>query len=182
MLRSMSVSCSVRARVRARNFCTARVEFPAFDISPWKAVESRASATTAVVPPPIGRAAVGVYCRSPVSWRLSLRAITLWAPAEVATSTTDGSIAPSTGHAKSVDGFTWRTVCTVFPAASVAVCRWLRVPETFLPRCAMDARSGSANGSATTFPSETAASSEVSHFLATSWFFPATVVSPDLTR
>ena len=33
---------------------------PALVMSPWKAVESRASATTAVVPPPIGRAAVGV--------------------------------------------------------------------------------------------------------------------------
>ena len=34
---------------------------PAFVMSPWKAVDSRASATTAVVPPPMGRAAVGVY-------------------------------------------------------------------------------------------------------------------------
>lgn len=101
---------------------------------------------------------------------------------EVATSTIDGSTAPSTGHAKSVDGFTCRMVCTVVPATSVAVCRWLRVPDTFLPRCARDARSGSANGSATTFPSDTAASSEVSHFFATAWFFPATVVSPDFTR
>ena len=72
--------------------------------SPWKAVDIRESATTAVVPPPMGRAAEGVYDR--LSWRLSLRVITLSAPADVATFTIDGSTAPSTGQTKSVDGFT----------------------------------------------------------------------------
>ncbi len=108
--------------------------------------------------------------------------MTLCAPAEVATSTTEGSIAPSTGQAKSVDGFTWRMVSTVVPATSVAVCRWLSVPETFLPRWAIDARSGSAKGRATTVLSFTADCSEVSHCRAMAWFVPATVVSPVLTR
>jgi hypothetical protein len=116
--------------------------------SPWKASESLLSATTAVVPPPIGRAAVGVYGR--LSERLSLRATTLSAPAEVATSTIEGSMAPSSGQAKSVDGFTWRMVSTVVAATWVAGRRWLRLPDTLRPVCASDARSGSANGSATT--------------------------------
>lgn len=130
----------------------------------------------------MGRAAVGVYSRSPVSSRLSLRAITLWAPAEVATSTIDGSTAPSTGQAKSVVGVVCSTASTVVVAASVAVCRWLRVPETFLPRWAMEARSGSANGRATTLPPLTAFCRASSHFLATAWLVPGTVVSPALTR
>ncbi|SCF71941.1 hypothetical protein GA0115255_104042 [Streptomyces sp. Ncost-T6T-2b] len=77
MLRSLSGACSVSARVWARNFWTARVEAPALDMSPSNRVESRASATTAVVPPPIGRAALGVYGSAAVSRKLSLRAITL---------------------------------------------------------------------------------------------------------
>ncbi|RPK62016.1 hypothetical protein EES43_14295 [Streptomyces sp. ADI96-02] len=106
MLRALSGACSDRARVWARNFWTASVEASARDMSPSNMVDSRASATTAVVPPPIGRAAVGVYGSPPVSRKLSLRAITWSAPAEVATSTIDGSTAPFTGQAKSVDGFT----------------------------------------------------------------------------
>ncbi|CAM5526292.1 hypothetical protein SVIOM342S_07945 [Streptomyces violaceorubidus] len=55
-----------------------------------------------------------------VSWRLSLRAITLSAPAEVATLTIERSTAPSTGQAKSVFGFTWRIGSTVLSTTSVA--------------------------------------------------------------
>ncbi len=131
----------VTARVCARNLCTAAVEAPARVMSPSKAVDSTASVTTAVVPPPIGRAAFGVYERC--SRMLSLRAITLSAPADVATSTIDGSSAPFAGQAYSTDGFTWRIVSTVDTASSVAGRRWLREPEIRLPRWASDARSGS---------------------------------------
>lgn len=157
----------VVVRLVARNFCTASVELPALVMSPWKAVDSRVSATTAVVPPPMGRAAEGVYGRPPVSFRLSLRAITLSAPAEVAILTIDGSTAPFTGHAKSVLGVTWRIVVTVSVTTSVALLRWLRVPVTFLPLCAMEARSGSPKGRATTSLPSTASWSWASHCLAT---------------
>ncbi|SCF71935.1 hypothetical protein GA0115255_104041 [Streptomyces sp. Ncost-T6T-2b] len=91
------------------------------------------------------------------------------------------STAPFTGQAKSVDGFTWRMVSTVVAATVEAFCRWLSVPVTALPRWAMEARSGSANGSAITLPSSTTFSRAVSHCLATVWFLPGTVVSPDST-
>jgi hypothetical protein len=97
------------------------VEEDALARSPSNAVDSRSSATTAVVPPPMGRAAEGVYGSPLVSWRLSLRAITLSAPAEVATLTIERSIAPSTGQAKSVLGFTWRIGSTVLWMTSVAL-------------------------------------------------------------
>lgn len=96
--------------------------------------------------------------------------------------TIDGSTAPSAGQAKSVFGFTWRIVCTVLEATSVASFRWLREPVTSLPLCASDARSGSAKGRATTSLSLSATvfSSLSSHALATAWFLPAVVVSPFL--
>ena len=59
MLRCLPFWRSV-VRLWARKRCTASVELSAFVMSPWKAVDSRASATTAVVPPPMGRAALGV--------------------------------------------------------------------------------------------------------------------------
>ncbi len=58
-LRWFCGSCMVTIRVWARNCCTASVAFPAFAMSPSKAVESRASETIAVLPLPIFRAAVG---------------------------------------------------------------------------------------------------------------------------
>lgn len=85
-----------------------------------------------------------MYDRPPFSVRLSLRAITLSAPAEVATFTIDGSTAPSTGQAKSVLGVTWSTVSTVLAATSVAALSWFREPVTLVPLCAREARSGSA--------------------------------------
>lgn len=154
MLRPVSGRSWVTARVCARNLWIAAVEPSTRDMSPSKAVDSTASETTAVVPPPIGRAAFGVYGRR--SRMLSLRAITLSAPAEVATSTIDGSTAPSAGQAYSADGFTWRIVSTVDSANCVAGRRWLREPETRLPRCASDARSGSPYGSAITLSPRTA--------------------------
>ncbi|RPK76243.1 hypothetical protein EES44_00810 [Streptomyces sp. ADI96-15] len=74
---------------------------------------------------------------------LSLRAMTFRAPAEVATSMTDGVTAPSTGQAKSVLGLTWRIVSTVLAATSVASFSRPSEPETFLPRWAIEAMSGS---------------------------------------
>ncbi|CAM5345628.1 hypothetical protein SHIRM173S_00609 [Streptomyces hirsutus] len=111
------------ARLWARYRCTASVEVEALVMSPWNTVDSGASATIAVVPPPMGRAAEGVYDRSPVSRKVSLRAITLSAPAEVATLTMEGSTAPLTGQAKSVVGFTWRIGSTVLTTTSVASLR-----------------------------------------------------------
>ncbi len=58
-LRGRSV-CRVRVRLWARKRCTAWVEADAPVMSPSNTVDSRASATTAVVPPPMGRGAVGV--------------------------------------------------------------------------------------------------------------------------
>jgi len=98
MLRCWSV-CALISRLWARNCCTASVAGPALVRSSSKAVDSLASATIAVVPPPTGRAAEGVYDSPAVSWRLSLRAITRSAPAEVATLMIEGSTAPSTGQA-----------------------------------------------------------------------------------
>ncbi|CAM5351654.1 hypothetical protein SAURM35S_03962 [Streptomyces aurantiogriseus] len=177
MLRCLPV-CKFSARLCARNSWTASVDAEAFVRSSWNAVDSRVSATTAVVPPPMGRAAEGVYDRSPVSSRLSLRAITLSAPAEVATFTIDGSTAPSTGQAKSVLGVTWSTVSTVVAATSVAALSWLSEPVTPVPLWAREARSGSAKGSATTSLPWTACCSSSSHCLATAWWVPAMVVLP----
>ncbi len=115
----------------------------------------------------MGRAAEGVYGRPLVSWRLSLRAITLSAPAEVATLTIDPSTAPSTGQAKSVFGFTWRIGSTVLSMTSVALFSWFSDPVTSVPLWARDARSGSAKGRATTSLSATASCSSASHCLAT---------------
>lgn len=132
----------------------------------------RPSATTAEAPPPIGRAADGVYASPPVSGKWSLRAMILSAPADVATLTMSRSTAPSAGHAYDVSGLVCRIVCTVRLAASVASFRWLREPVTFVPVCASDARSGSANGSVTTFWFCTAVSRSLSHCLASAWFLP----------
>lgn len=60
MLRCLLGSCRSTIRLWARNSCTASVELSAFAMSPSNAVDSLESATTAVVPPPMGRAAVGV--------------------------------------------------------------------------------------------------------------------------
>lgn len=166
-LRCRSV-CRSRVRLWARNRCTASAEDEALVRSPWNAVESRASATTAVVPPPMGRGADVVYV-SPVSSKVSLRAITLSAPADVATRTTEGSTAPLTGQAKSVAGVTWRIDSTVREATSVASLRWLSEPVTDVPLWAREARSGSPNGSATISLSATACCTSVSHRLATAW-------------
>src|SRR5690606_12932730 len=89
MLRFLPV-CRPSVRLWARNRCVASVDADAFVRSPRKAVDRGASATTAVVPPPMGRAADGVYDRPSVSLRLSLRAMTLSAPAEVATLMMEG--------------------------------------------------------------------------------------------
>lgn len=168
--------CRPSVRLWARKRCTASVDAEALVRLPWNAVDILESATTAVVPPPTGRAAEGVYDRW--SWRLSLRAITLSAPAEVATFTIDGSTAPSAGQAKSVDGFTWRIVSTVSSTTSVASFRWLSEPVTFVPLWAREARSGSPKGRATTSLPVTACWSWASHCLATAWFRPGVVVPP----
>ncbi len=102
--------------------------------------------------------------------------MTLWAPAEVATSTMEESIAPSTGQAKSVRGFTPMIVSTVVAASSVADWRWLSEPVTSLPRWASEARSGSAKGSAITWSPGTASWRSWSHCLATAWPLPGAVV------
>ncbi len=81
----------------------------------------------------------------------------------------DGSTAPSTGQAKSVLGVTWSTVFTVIAATSVASLRWLSEPVTLVPLCAREARSGSANGRATTSLPATAFCRAASHCLATAW-------------
>ncbi len=64
---------------------------------------------------------------------LSLRVMTLSAPAEVATLMIEGSTAPSTGQAKSTVGFTWRMVSNVDCATSVAGRRCLSEPDTSRP-------------------------------------------------
>ncbi len=89
-------------------------------------------------------------------------------------------MAPSTGQEKSVEAGTCRTVSTACFALSVAGRSWPRVPETSLPWWAREARSGSANGRATTFLPWTAASRELSHRSATALLLPWTGLPPGL--
>ena len=114
-----------------------------------------------------------------MSRRLSLRAITLWAPAEVATSTIEGSMAPSTGQAKSVLGFGVQD--RLDGRGGHARWRgsdWTARRARLLPWWAREARSGSAKGSATTSSPFTASWRSMQPLLGDAWFLPGTVRSP----